>query len=42
MWLILPTYMAYVLASDILAGLAMAGGDFESAPARAALTGKEE
>ena len=42
MWLVLPTYMAYVLAVDILAGLAIASGDSTSTPARFAITAKEE
>ena len=41
-WLVLPSYMIYVFARDILHGLSIASGDRSSKPARAATPTKEE
>lgn len=41
-WLILPSYMTYAFAVDILDGLAKASGDTSSKPARAATPIKNE
>ncbi|KAK0510087.1 hypothetical protein JMJ35_007481 [Cladonia borealis] len=41
-WLVLPSYMGYLLARDILHGLAIASGDASSKPARAAEPIKDE
>ena len=42
MWLVVPTYMAYVFASDILNGLSIAGGDSSSTPAKTVAAIKDE
>lgn len=41
-WIVLPSYMVYVFGKDILRGLAIASGDSESKPARAAESGKDD
>jgi len=41
-WLVLPSYMTYAFATDILDGLAKASGDTSSTPARAAASIKHE
>lgn len=41
-WLVLPSYMGYLLARDIIHGLAIASGDASSKPARAADRTKDE
>ena len=41
-WLVLPSYMGYVFARDILHGLAIASGDASSKPARATTPTKDE
>ncbi|KAL6713520.1 hypothetical protein ACLMJK_008985 [Lecanora helva] len=41
-WIVLPAYMTYAFAKDILNGLAKASGDTSSKPARAATPTKDE
>jgi len=41
-WLVLPSYMTYAFANDILDGLAKASGDTSSKPARAVTPSKDE
>jgi len=41
-WIVVPTYMGWVFAKDILRGLTIASGDSSSKPARAIQYSKEE
>ena len=41
-WLVLPSYMIYEFARDILHGLSIASGDRSSKPARASTPTKDE
>lgn len=41
-WIILPSYMVFVFARDILQGLAIASGDVSSTPVRLAASIKAD